>query len=478
QFVTISSLPSHGLLLLNGNVVTANQQISKADLDAGHLTFTPSNNENGANYAQFTFTANDGHKNSASATMVVDVNAVNDAPIVGSSFISSLEDKPHAFTTADFKYSDIDGDALNHITITNVAHGVLSLNGTTVNVGDDVSASDVSSLIFTPTHNYFSSGVSGLGAVQFTANDGHLDSKEGSILINIASVADPATFSGDSTGVAKEDITLQASGTLTASDPDGTAGFTAVQGGAGIAGSKGYGHAHIDVNGHWTYDLDNNHPIVQQLSEGQTDTETITVQSADGTHHDIVVTITGTNDAPILGVNQTSTAAGTLTETDLDTNDTHTFSVVSSNGQFGSLSVDPDTGDYIYTPNTSITGMSYNSATNSYHGVDVFEVKVSDGHTEDSKFITFDASGHVTMSPTGGLVISTTVPQQPTVTTTLPTLLMITNVAPTNSVTLNLASTSDSGSSNTDNLTNDTTPTITGHTDIPFSKVTIYDGST
>ncbi|MEZ9997331.1 VCBS domain-containing protein [Vibrio lentus] len=478
QFVTISSIPSHGLLLLNGNAVTANQQINKADLDAGHLTFTPINNENGANYAQFTFTANDGHKNSASATMVVDVSAVNDAPIVGSSFISSLEDKPHAFTTADFKYSDIDGDALNHITITNVAHGVLSLNGTTVNVGDDVSASDVSSLIFTPTHNYFSSGVSGLGAVQFTANDGHLDSKEGSILINIASVADPATFSGDSTGVTKEDITLQASGTLTASDPDGTAGFTAVQGGAGIAGSKGYGHAHIDVNGHWTYDLDNNHPIVQQLGEGQTDTETITVQSADGTHHDIVVTITGTNDAPILGVNQTSSTTGTLTETDVDVTDSHTFSVVSSAGQFGSLSVDPNTGDYVYTPNTSITGMSYNSATNSYHGVDVFEVKVSDGHTEDSKFITFDASGHVTMSPTGGLVISTTVPQQPTVTTTLPTMQMVTNVAPTNSVTLDLASTSDSGSSNTDNLTNDTTPTITGHTDIPFSKVTIYDGLT
>ncbi|PTP78602.1 VCBS domain-containing protein [Vibrio splendidus] len=478
QFVTISSIPSHGLLLLNGNAVTANQQISKADLDAGHLTFTPINNENGANYAQFTFTANDGHKNSANATMVVDVNAVNDAPIVGSSFISSLEDKPHAFTTADFKYSDIDGDALNHITITNVAHGVLSLNGATVNVGDDVSASDVSSLIFTPTHNYFSSGVSGLGAVQFTANDGHLDSKEGSILINIASVADPATFSGDSTGVAKEDITLQASGTLTASDPDGTAGFTAVQGGAGIAGSKGYGHAHIDVNGHWTYDLDNNHPIVQQLGEGQTDTETITVQSADGTHHDIVVTITGTNDAPILGVNQTSSTAGTLTETDVDVNDTHMFSVVSSTGQFGSLSVGPNTGDYVYTPNTSITGMSYNSATNSYHGVDVFEVKVSDGHTEDSKFITFDASGHVTMSPTGSLVTSTTVLHQPVVTTTQPTLPSGTNVAPTNTVTLDLASTSDSGSSQTDNLTNDTTPTITGHTDIPFSKVTIYDGST
>ncbi|WP_102351586.1 VCBS domain-containing protein [Vibrio lentus] len=478
QFVTISSIPSHGLLLLNGKAVTTNQQITKADLDAGHLTFTPISNENGANYAQFTFIANDGHQNSASATMIVDVNAVNDAPIVGSSFISSLEDKPHAFTTADFKYSDIDGDALNHLTITNVAHGVLTLNGVTVNIGDDVSASDVSSLIFTPTHNYFSSGVSGLGAVQFTANDGQADSKEGSIFINIANAADPATFGGDSTGVAQEDMTLQASGTLTSSDPDGTTGFIAVQGGAGIVGSKGYGHAHIDSNGHWTYDLYNKHPIVQQLGEGQTDTETITVQSADGTHHDIVVAITGTNDAPILGVNQTSSTAGTLTETDVDVNDTHMFSVVSSTGQFGSLSVDPNTGDYVYTPNTSITGMSYNSATNSYHGVDVFEVKVSDGHTEDSKFITFDASGHVTMSPTGSLVTSTTVLHQPVVTTTQPTLPSGTNVAPTNTVTLDLASTSDSGSSQTDNLTNDTTPTITGHTDIPFSKVTIYDGST
>ncbi|MFA0146840.1 VCBS domain-containing protein [Vibrio lentus] len=478
QFVTISSIPSHGLLLLNGKAVTTNQQITKADLDAGHLTFTPISNENGANYAQFTFTANDGHQNSASATMIVDVNAVNDAPIVGSSFISSLEDKPHAFTTADFKYSDIDGDALNHLTITNVAHGVLTLNGVTVNIGDDVSASDVSSLIFTPTHNYFSSGVSGLGAVQFTANDGQADSKEGSIFINIANAADPATFGGDSTGVAQEDMTLQASGTLTSSDPDGTTGFIAVQGGAGIVGSKGYGHAHIDSNGHWTYDLYNKHPIVQQLGEGQTDTETITVQSADGTHHDIVVAITGTNDAPILGVNQTSSTAGTLTETDVDVNDTHMFSVVSSTGQFGSLSVDPNTGDYVYTPNTSITGMSYNSATNSYHGVDVFQVKVSDGHTEDSKFITFDASGHVTMSPTGSLVTSTTVLHQPVVTTTQPTLPSGTNVAPTNTVTLDLASTSDSGSSQTDNLTNDTTPTITGHTDIPFSKVTIYDGST
>ncbi|MDC5841135.1 VCBS domain-containing protein [Vibrio europaeus] len=239
------------------------------------------------------------------------------------------------------------------------------------------------------------------------------------------------------------------------------------------------GHFHILENGRWSYTIDNSLQAVQQLSAGESFVEQVVVTSKDGSGtHTLQVTVNGTNDQPILGVTQTTPTTGTLTETDADVNDTHTFSVVSSAGQFGSLSVDPTTGDYVYTPNTSITGMSYNSATNTYHGVDVFEVKVSDGQAEDSKFITFDASGHVTMSPTGGLVISTTVPQQPTVTATQPTLSSGTNVAPTNTVTLDLASTSDSGSSNTDNLTNDTTPTITGHTDIPFSKVTVYDGST
>ncbi|WP_122033012.1 VCBS domain-containing protein [Aliivibrio sp. EL58] len=413
QFVTISSIPSHGLLLLNGNAVTANQQINKADLDAGHLTFTPISNENGANYAQFTFTANDGHQDSASATMIVDVNAVNDAPIVGSSFISSLEDKPHAFTTADFKYSDIDGDALNHLTITNVAHGVLSLNGTTVNVGDDVSASDVSSLIFTPTHNYYSSGVSGLGAVQFTANDGHLDSKEGSILINIASVADPATFSGDSTGVAQEDTTLQASGTLTVSDPDGTTGFIPVQGGSGIAGSKGYGHAHIDANGHWTYNLYNNHSIVQQLGQGQTDTETITVQSADGTHHDIVVTITGTNDLPTVSekpqaghvVGQHSVdedsglnPAGQLIINDVDGDTTTVALDPAHSAAYGHVIFDSHSGAWVYhldNNNPAVNALNDNDTLQ-----DKFTLLVDDGHGQKvPQEITMTINGHTDAIP-------------------------------------------------------------------------------
>ncbi|WP_216596294.1 VCBS domain-containing protein [Vibrio vulnificus] len=50
-------------------------------------------------------------------------------------------------------------------------------------------------------------------------------------------------------------------------------------------------------------------------------------------------------------------------------------------------------------------------------------------------------------------------------------------IAPVVDVTIKLSPASDLGSSNTDNLTNDATPTITGYTDIPYSQVTIYDGS-
>lgn len=188
--ITITQLPAHGLLLLNGAVVTANQQVSKADLDAGHLTFTPINNQHGSNYAHFNFTANDGHQDSATASIVFNVNSVNDTPTVGSTFKSLLEDNPYTFKPADFKFSDVDGDSLHHITITNVAHGRLSLHGRVVSVGDDVAASDISSLVYTPAQNYHSSGASGLGGVQFTANDGHTDSKEGSFIINIVAVPD------------------------------------------------------------------------------------------------------------------------------------------------------------------------------------------------------------------------------------------------------------------------------------------------
>ena len=426
----------------------------------------------------------DGSHVSKSVSVVVHGN--NDVPTVSGEVTlpSSNEDTSIHITQAQLVANAIDVDANDR--------GWLHVENLTADHGSLVSNSD-GSFTFNPAPNYN-------GTVHFTYDvaDRHGGITHTGANTTLAAVNDAAVFSGVDTGSVTEDhnvhasvqgnysYKLETSGTLTATDTDtGESGFdfrTLITASThpewAPYQSKLGGQLEIDQHGNWNYYIDNRKPEVQGLGAGETLTDTVTIHSKDGTPYVITVTIQGTNDAPILGVNQTSSTTGTLTETDVDVTDSHTFSVVSSAGQFGSLSVDPTTGDYVYTPNTSIAGMSYNSATNTYHGVDVFEVKVSDGHTEDSKFITFDTSGHVTMSPTGSLTTSTTVPQQPTVTTTLPTLLMVNTVAPTNTVTLDLASTSDSGSSNTDNLTNDATPTITGHTDIPYSQVTVYDGST
>ncbi|MDD9176156.1 tandem-95 repeat protein [Aliivibrio finisterrensis] len=426
----------------------------------------------------------DGSHVSKSVSVVVYGN--NDVPTVSGEVTlpSGNEDTSIHITQAELIANTTDVDTNDR--------GWLHAQNLTADHGSLVSNSD-GSFTFNPDPNYN-------GVVHFTYDvaDRHGGIAHTGANTTLAAVNDAAVFSGVDTGSVTEDhnvhasvqgnysYKLETSGTLTATDTDtGESGFdfrTLITASThpewAPYQSKLGGQLEIDQHGNWNYYIDNRKPEVQGLGAGETLTDTVTIHSKDGTPYVITVTIQGTNDAPILGVNQTSSTTGTLTETDVDVTDSHTFSVVSSAGQFGSLSVDPTTGDYVYIPNTSIAGMSYNSATNTYHGVDVFEVKVSDGHTEDSKFITFDASGHVTMSPTGSLTTSTTVPQQPTVTTTLPTLLMVNTVAPTNTVTLDLASTSDSGSSNTDNLTNDATPTITGHTDIPYSQVTVYDGST
>ncbi|GIU22500.1 hypothetical protein TUM3792_24760 [Shewanella sp. MBTL60-007] len=196
----------------------------------------------------------------------------------------------------------------------------------------------------------------------------------------------------------------------------------------------------------------------------------------DSAAHTAVITVTAVNDLPVLTINQTSHTQGSLIATDVDTGDTHTFSAPILTGSFGSLSVDPDSGAYVYTQNNSVAHMNYNPATATYSGVDVFEVKVSDNHGGTaSQFISFNVQATLS-STAGAIVITSSVPTQPVVTDSLPSGHIVATT-PTNQVSIDLSTASDTGKSHSDDLTSDVTPTITGHTDIPFSRVTIYDGN-
>jgi VCBS repeat-containing protein len=124
-------------------------------------------------------------------------------------------------------------------------------------------------------------------------SDGFSDSAPSYTTITITALNDAAIIDGDDTGAVTEDGTLTASGTLTIDDPDGADAFQ-IQSGE----TTTYGTFSIDADGDWSYALNNANGAVQALNTGQTLTDTITVLAADGTEHDIVVTINGANEGP------------------------------------------------------------------------------------------------------------------------------------------------------------------------------------
>src|ERR1044071_2588021 len=89
-----------------------------------------------------------------------------------------------------------------------------------------------------------------------------------------------------------------ASGTLHVSDVDAGQGTFVAQPG-NIAGTYGT-FTFNAATGAWAYTLDNDRSATQALTAGQPATDTLTVQSDDGTAYTVTVNLTGTNDAAVI----------------------------------------------------------------------------------------------------------------------------------------------------------------------------------
>ncbi|WP_216824702.1 VCBS domain-containing protein [Paragemmobacter aquarius] len=145
--------------------------------------------------------------------------------------------------------------------------------------------------------------------ISYRVTDADGDTSTASITITVVGQNDGATISGISTGAVAEDSTALVSGSLTVSDVDnGEAVFKAASGLTGTYGSFTFNA----VSGAWTYDLNDAAANVQALRAGETVSDRITVTSQDGTASQVVVvTITGTNDAPTVAV---SPSVGSTTD--------------------------------------------------------------------------------------------------------------------------------------------------------------------
>jgi hypothetical protein len=231
--VKIASVPTAGVLTNNGAAVSAGQTVSTADIAAGLLRFTPVANASGAGYTSFSFqvqddggTANGGVDLDPTArTMTVNVAAVNDAPTGTNTTVTMVEDGVHVFATADFGFSDADGNALAAVRIASVpAAGTLTNNGVAVSAGQRVSAADIASglLRFTPAAN---ANGAGYASFSFQVQDDGGTANGG---VDIDPIA--RTITVDVTGV--NDAPSGANNTVTAIE-DGAYVFTTADFGFG-----------------------------------------------------------------------------------------------------------------------------------------------------------------------------------------------------------------------------------------------------
>lgn len=102
-----------------------------------------------------------------------------------------------------------------------------------------------------------------------------------------------------------------------------------------------YGNFTFNTDGSWTYHLDNSLDATQSLGRNDVMTETLNVQTLDGTMAAITVTVHGTNDAPTV----TALNAGTVSEKAAPV-----VIDLLAGGQ-----VDPDSGDVLSATNISVT---------------------------------------------------------------------------------------------------------------------------
>ena len=142
---TVLSVPAHGTL---SGV-------------APNMTYTPAANYNGSD--SFTFRTSDGSLNSATATVSITVNAVNDAPLANSQSASTSKNTARSITLTG---SDVDGDALTFTLIAGPTNGTLS--GTVPN------------LTYTPNTDFL-----GNDSFTFKANDGSTDSALATVSIAV-----------------------------------------------------------------------------------------------------------------------------------------------------------------------------------------------------------------------------------------------------------------------------------------------------
>ncbi len=348
--------------------------------------------------AQFTFTATDNGQPilSDDNTLTVTVTGSNDGPVAEVALIEGTEDS--GVLTGNLEASDLDGDALtfgiqgstpdaNGVTTVDVEG---SVDGSTVTIGQLVVQPD-GSYAFTPDNDALQGlnvGDAVTANFAFTASDG-TETTSAVLEITLTGTDDGLVALAETVEGGEDAGTL--TGNLEATDADSenlTFGLA-----AGEDGEGQYGSLTVNADGSYSFDIAE---AAQALDDGETVIETFTyeVTSDDETTTETVtVTITGSNDGPVAtaetvsGGEDAGTLTGNLDATDIEGDDL-TFSLQSNGeGQYGTLSVNPD-GSYSFDIAEAAQGLDDGES-----AVETFTYDVTDGDVTTTETVTVTITG-------------------------------------------------------------------------------------
>jgi VCBS repeat-containing protein len=319
---SIINAPAHGALSINGNVAT----------------YTPAHDYNGAD--SFTFKANDGQSDSNAASVSIQINPVNDAPIAVADSATTDEDTPVTIAVRA-NDTDIDGDALTVTSASGASKGTVEISGD-------------GSVRYTPNLN-----ANGSDSFTYTISDGHGGTATSSVSITINAINDAPTVEGQSAET-NEDTAKTI--TLAGADVDGdTLNYSIVtqpaHGTASVSGASVTYTPNANYNGTDSFTF--------KANDGALDSGTATVS----------LTINAVNDAPSASAQSVFTdedapKAITLAGTDFET---------SASSLTFSVTVQPSHGHLT----GSAPNLSYVPDAN-YNGADSFSFTVTD--TGDGSF--------------------------------------------------------------------------------------------
>ncbi|MGA3800445.1 VCBS domain-containing protein, partial [Pseudomonas fluorescens] len=426
--VTVSKSSNNDLVWSGGTLGAAQAAALVAGFSVDQAGWTYSSSENldflsSGETISFSYTvvatddSGTGNAVSAPQTVTITLTGTNDAPVL--SFVTgnaagAVQEDTTLSVSGQFSSTDIDHDATTSWTINGSptgTYGSIAVDSTgqwtyTLANGTDGVASAVQSLKAGESHD-------DVFSVQVSDGLGGVDTQLVTVTVTGNNDAPVLSFAtGNAAGAVQEDTTLSVSGQFSSTDidHDATATWT-------INGSPTgtYGSIAVDNTGKWTYTLANGTDgvasAVQSLKAGESHDEVFTVQVSDGLGgvdtQLVTVTITGSNDAPVLSF-ATGNAAGAVQEdttlsvngqfssADIDHDATATWTINgAATGTYGSIAVD-STGQWTYTLANGTDGVA--SAVQSLKAGEshdeVFTVQVSDGlGGVDTQLVTVTVSG-------------------------------------------------------------------------------------